>query len=608
MEQSIVKRLEDVERDNYELLKRIGLTLADIVSERRSARSNVSSVKQQDVPVRNGEQVSESFSVQERVQGYVNAIPDNTSNQDVFQTFAQQAYLNRLPVPEPSVFMGDPLMYAEWKHSFQVLIEGKGIPPLDKIHYLKMYVGGAAKECLEGFFLYSSPNGYDEARKVLEERFGNDVIVSNAFRDKLEQWPKISNRDNVGLRKYADFLRQCNAAMRSIEGLDILNDRRENQKMLRALPTQVVGIWGRKVHTFSSPEHRYPPFSDFVDFIVNEAEIANDPITSLSCVKGGKVSMDTKKSDYKVGARAYVSNTQHDEKREPKCLFCEKSHYTDLCRDLGGKTLAEKNDFVKKSRVCFKCLKKGHIAKECKVKVKCKKCEGKHATAMCRGGKESRDNENQESQEKLPEAQVLSSHSKNGVTSKSSMIVPVYVSHKRAPKNKVLVYALLDTQSDSSFILNDTAESLRVSGPKVDMQLSTMLAENAIVQSEKIEGLQVRGYRGGNTISLPSVYTRDIMPADKSHIPTAEMAMKWPYLSGIANKLEPIKDCQVGLLIGYDCAKALAPLEVIPPQGDGPYGQRTELGWGIVGVIEKGKEEKDHGVSHRMLTQVVPNE
>ena len=87
------------------------------MSERRSARSNVSSVKQQDVPVRNGEQVSESFSVQERVQGYVNAIPDNTSNHDVFQTFAQQAYLNRLPVPEPSIFMGDPLMYAEWKNA-----------------------------------------------------------------------------------------------------------------------------------------------------------------------------------------------------------------------------------------------------------------------------------------------------------------------------------------------------------------------------------------------------------------------------------------------------------------------------------------------------------
>lgn len=92
-----------------------------------------------------------------------------------------------------------------------------------------MYAVGEAKECLEGFFLYSSPNGFDEARKMLEERFGNDFIV----RDKLEQQPKIPHRDNVGFRKYADFLRQCNAAMRSIEGLDILNDRRKPENALR---------------------------------------------------------------------------------------------------------------------------------------------------------------------------------------------------------------------------------------------------------------------------------------------------------------------------------------------------------------------------------------
>ena len=34
--QSIIKRYEDVESDNYELIKSLGLTLADMVSERRS--------------------------------------------------------------------------------------------------------------------------------------------------------------------------------------------------------------------------------------------------------------------------------------------------------------------------------------------------------------------------------------------------------------------------------------------------------------------------------------------------------------------------------------------------------------------------------------------
>ena len=51
----------------------------------------------------------------------------------------------------------------------------------------------------------------------------------------------------------------------------------------------------------------------------------------------------------------------------------------------------------------------------------------------------------------------------------------------------------------------------------------------------------------------------------------------------------------VGLLIGYDCSRALDPKEVISaPEGvDGPFGLRTELGWGLVGVISGKQEDSD---------------
>ena len=39
----------------------------------------------------------------------------------------------------------------------------------------------------------------------------------------------------------------------------------------------------------------------------------------------------------------------------------------------------------------------------------------------------------------------------------------------------------------------------------------------------------------------------------------------------------------MGLLIGYDCPLALAPLEVIRGDGNEPFAQRTELGWSITG-------------------------
>ena len=42
---------------------------------------------------------------------------------------------------------------------------------------------------------------------------------------------------------------------------------------------------------------------------------------------------------------------------------------------------------------------------------------------------------------------------------KSSMIVPVWVSHEKTPEKEILTYALLDTQSDTSFILDDTKDT-----------------------------------------------------------------------------------------------------------------------------------------------------
>lgn len=79
---------------------------------------------------------------------------------------------------------------------------------------------------------------------LLDQRYGDPFIISSAFRDKLDKWPKIASRDGPGLQKFSDFLRQCYTAMRSIGNQDVLNDSRENQKMLSRLPDWLVVRWG----------------------------------------------------------------------------------------------------------------------------------------------------------------------------------------------------------------------------------------------------------------------------------------------------------------------------------------------------------------------------
>ena len=241
---------------------------------------------------------------------------------------------------------------------------------------------------------------------------------------------------------------------------------------------------------------------------------------------------------------------------------------------------------------------------------RCETCSKLHPTYL-HGDKKPPEVNNQRDESKEG-TQVVNSHStslksvsfmNHRSCSTSAMILPVYVSHENDPSSERLVYALLDSQSDTSFILERTCDSLGVSGVDVKLSLSTMYAEDKIVESQKISGLSVRGFNQSLKLPLPVTYTRQIMPAYRSHIPTPETARKIPYIEAIERELMPLQDCEVGLLIGYNCARALLPRDIIAPD-NGPLAQKTDLGWGIVGMVDNCEEpvELDSvGVSHRLL-------
>ena len=168
---------------------------------------------------------------------------------------------------------------------------------------------------------------------------------------------------------------------------------------------------------------------------------------------------------------------------------------------------------------------------------------------------------------------------------------------------------MLDTQSDTSFVLEKTCQSLGLEGSKVNLQLSTLSAQDELVPSRRLIGLQVRGQYAEALISLPVAYSRDIMPTNDDHIPTPSTTRQWEHLHHIADQIAPKQDCEVGLLIGYNCPQALVPRQVTPhPMNEGPCGQLTDLGWNVVGTTTLNTQEDDPiGVSYRVLTNLQPS-
>ena len=195
------------------------------------------------------------------------------------QSMCNQASLGRLAAPEPEVFSGDPLQFLSWKNSFKTLIDCRAIPQEERIYYLRKYVSGDAKQCIDCFLSLCTPEAYEEALALLEDRFGSDFVVANSLKQKLNKWPRIRNDDFVGLRKFSDYLHQVEVAKRSMYSMRFLDDEQENRNLLLKLPDWCRTRWARKVAEAKMDSMNDPGFSKFVKFVKVESDIAHDPIT-----------------------------------------------------------------------------------------------------------------------------------------------------------------------------------------------------------------------------------------------------------------------------------------------------------------------------------------
>lgn len=159
-------------------------------------------------------------------------------------TVSKQLFVSgQLPKLTVSVFNGDPLQYPVWKSAFNALVDSRPLEADIKLNMLNQYVTGKPKQVVEHFLLIGTEDAYQKARSVLQERYGNSNVVSTAFIDKLQNWPKIGPKDAIALREFSDFLDKILAAKETIPGLSILDYAKENVQLLAKLPYHLEIKW-----------------------------------------------------------------------------------------------------------------------------------------------------------------------------------------------------------------------------------------------------------------------------------------------------------------------------------------------------------------------------
>ena len=292
----------------------------------------------------------------------------------------------------------------------------------------------------------------------------------------------------------------------------------------------------------------------------------------------------------KTNRRAASYQTERT-RREPFCYFCngnDKEHYTRDFRKLAEKSLKERKDFVHRKGLCFFCVNGKHRSSICNHKQACSKCQRMHPTML--HDPDWKPTEKSDSQRNSSQQPTTSNQDKEQTKTKTcnstgvygqssfSMMVPVYVS---AGNNEKLVYALLDTLSDITFIDKQTAMEIGASGIPDTLNLETM---NAISRSSTLryEKLQIRGYLTDEISTIDAVERPEIK-CHSDNIPTDEKCRKIPHLRSLARHLPPKLDIPIGLMIGKDSPEIITPLLTKRGEAGETSACKTMFGWTLCG-------------------------
>jgi hypothetical protein len=510
-----------------------------------------------------------------------------------------------MPRKEYMTFHGDPLDYPSFITNFKTNVEDVESNPNIRRNYLIQLCEGKAKEAISGTVMLPPAEGYQKAKSILHEMFGQTHIVAASHIDRVTKGPIIRENENDKLMQLARDVENCGMNLSKLGYQADINSRHNISAIVLRLPKYLRSEWAKEANNLRE-RNIEPDFAALTKFIVNKAKLANTEYGRLVNIRidGERNKPRPHGRQQRNVANYQVTNDpsnkeQEDQRNELsrlKCSFCSKSgHSLEKCFKFQEKSYAERKKFVSEKGLCNLCLLKGHFANSCKRGRRCfiAGCGKRHhpllhSTEFNQTKQEERPKENSKDKDqdsltksKVPNAQTGHCGATDMARKQVCLrVIPVKVFGKDGSREKV-TYAIRDEGSNTTLIKESLVSELGLEGCPVDFKLTTM---NKISQeSGRSHFLYVQGMGQKDCLEIPNALSIRDLSVARGCIPTKEDINRWSHLDGV--NIPELKNTEVTLLIGTDVPEAHWKLEERRGRRKEPYAIRTPLGWSVAGPM-----------------------
>ena len=466
-----------------------------------------------------------------------------------------EALIGVLQAPKVDLptFKGDPMQYHIFMRAFGDNVERVISDPSSKLALLMQLCTGEAARVIQGCTLMLPERGYVRARQLLKDRYGDEFVIAELWGQRL-----LSMSNKMPLREFADELRAGYESLSALEALDELQTPGNLSEIIKKLPGYLQNKWRDVVRRLKVHEHQRLDLRDVVEYVEEAAAVASDPVYG------------NQKSEKSPASTRVVYATSNSS----PCLVCEKEEHEVLnCEKFVTLRPEDRLQTAIRLRLCFLCLKGGHITRDCTSKMRCRaENYGRmHATVLHAAnwsrlweqGRKRRERAASSTSRETPteepaatgsvyHAQLREDPPGDTVSAQESKValplVPVRVC---SPESKCshLTYALLDTGLNVTLCHERLLRTLGLQGRPETMSLTTLDKKHNRTPT-RVVSLDVTNSDGEERLHLGQVYAFDSLPIDPRNRVTMSEAARWSHLKGLPLHHAPIDE--VMLLIGQD--------------------------------------------------------
>ena len=157
--------------------------------------------------------------------------------------------------------------------------------------------------------------GYNEARKLLAERYGQPYKIATAYVDRVINGQLIRSEHGPALQKFSILPTSCRNTLKEVGYLNRLENPDCLRKIVDQLPYSFKLKWRDLVDSITQREARDPNLKDLTDFVKVRSRVTNHPIF-------GKVQFEQKSTNSKFNDRKKRDGktfTADGQQKPPNC-------------------------------------------------------------------------------------------------------------------------------------------------------------------------------------------------------------------------------------------------------------------------------------------------